>query len=321
MKHLALAAAILAAPLPACAGSLGPYTDFVVFGDSLSDPGNTLSQLPGPNPVLAAIYPQGQFTDGTTWAAQLGADLASGANFAFGGATAVTQGTISVNLPGGPYSVDLPDFAEQRALYEATAPVLGANPLAAVWFGGNDLRDAFRADDPATAAAVAIGAAVTEIVTGVQALIGGGLGTVAVFGLPDLGRIPEALALGNDASAAATAATMAFNATLQTALAGLGGGDVRYVDIFGLFDLVQTDSAAYGFTNLTTPCLVALQAGAAPDCTGFLFHDSIHPTQAAHALIADRFLAAIAPVPLPAGGVLLLGGLGGLVLLRRRGRP
>ncbi|MCO8144308.1 SGNH/GDSL hydrolase family protein [Rhodovulum tesquicola] len=321
MKHLALAAAILAAPLPACAGSLGPYTDFFVFGDSLSDPGNTLSQLPGANPALAAIYPQGQFTDGATWAAQLGADLASGANFAFGGATAVTQGEIEINLPGGPYTVDLPDFAEQRTLYEATAPVLGANPLAAVWFGGNDLRDAFRADDPATAAAAAIGAAVTGIVTGVQALIAGGLGTVAVFGLPDLGKIPEALALGGEASAAATAATMAFNATLQTALTGISDGDVRYVDIFGLFALVQDDSAAYGFTNLTTPCLVALQAGAAPDCTGFLFHDSIHPTQAAHALIADRFLAAIAPVPLPAGGVLLLGGLGGLVLLRRRGRP
>jgi len=86
MKHLALAAAILAAPLPARAGSLGPCTDFFVFGDSLSDPGNTLSQLLEPDPGLAAIYPQGQFTDGATWATQLGAGLASGANFAFGGA-------------------------------------------------------------------------------------------------------------------------------------------------------------------------------------------------------------------------------------------
>ncbi|GAA0293006.1 SGNH/GDSL hydrolase family protein [Rhodovulum strictum] len=316
MKQIAFAAMLALAPIGASAGSLGLYTDFFVFGDSLSDPGNTLSLLSAP--ILGTIYPQGQFTDGATWASQLGADLGSGANFAFGGAAAVTQGTVSVNLPGGPYNVDLPDFTDQRAAFAPLAPTLGANPLAAVWFGGNDLRDAFRAADPVIATPAAIAAAVTAIATGVQDLIGAGIGTVAVFGLPDLGKIPEALASGAAASAAATAATMAFNATLQSALAGLGGGDVRYVDIFGLFELVRSDAAAYGFTNITTPCLDDLLVGNVADCGDFLFHDTIHPTARAHALIAERFLASVAPVPLPAGGVLLLAGLGGLALVRRR---
>ncbi|TCO69023.1 SGNH/GDSL hydrolase family protein [Rhodovulum euryhalinum] len=318
MKHLAFAAALALAPLGAGAGSLGPYSDFFVFGDSLSDPGNVLGSLAAPGSPLASRYPEGQFTDGDTWATQLGADLVSGTNFAFGGATAVQQGEFAIDLPGGPYTVDVPDFIDQRALFAPLAPTLGANPLAAVWFGGNDLRDAFRAPDPGAATAAAIGGAVAQIVAGVQDLIGAGLRTVAVVGLPDLGRIPEVMALGSAASAAATGATTAFNATLQAGLNGVTGGQVRYVDIFGLFAAVQADGAAYGLTNTATPCLADLLAGAVGDCGGYLFYDTIHPTEQAHALIAERFVATVAPVPLPAGGALLIAGLGGFALVRRR---
>jgi phospholipase/lecithinase/hemolysin len=322
VRSTLIAAALLASAAPVSASTLGPFTGLVVFGDSLSDPGNTLSRLPDPPPILGAIYPLNQFTDGNAWASQLGADVGSGTNFAHGGTTAVTQGEVSINLPGGPYLVDLPDFAEQRALFGLASPMLGTNPLAAVWFGGNDLRDAFRAPDPATATPLAIEAAVDAITAGVQALIDADLRTVAVFGLPDLGRIPEALALGGAASAAATGATVAFNNTLQAALEGLSGGDVRYVDIFGLFDRVLADGSAFGFADTTTPCVNAILAGDVTDCRGFLFHDTIHPTQQAHALIAETFLATFAPiaaVPLPGGGLLLLGGLAGLAALRRRG--
>jgi phospholipase/lecithinase/hemolysin len=317
-RSLLVALTIAIAPMGAVAGPLDRFSDFYVFGDSLSDPGNTLSSLSDPDPLIATIYPTNQFTDGSTWAAQLGADIASGRNFAYGAATAVSQGEIDLNLPGGPYKIDIPDLTEQIALYDASTPVLGSNPLAAVWFGANDLRDAFQADDPGTATAAAIGAAVTRIATSVQELIFRGMSTVAVFGLPDLGKIPEALAAGQDASAAATGATVAFNSTLRSALAGLTSGDVRYVDTFGLFEMVQADNTAFGFSNITSPCLDALLGGAAADCSGFLFYDTIHPTDAAHALIAAQFTAAIAPVPLPAGWVLVLSFGAILGLLRRR---
>ncbi|TCP42853.1 SGNH/GDSL hydrolase family protein [Rhodovulum marinum] len=318
MKHLALAVALLAAPLPAAAVSLGTYSDVFVFGDSLSDPGNLFDAVYGaPLSPVAPLYGNAQFSDADAWASQLGIDFASGANFAFGGATAVQSGPFDIALPNGPYPVDVPDFADQRALYRAAAPTLGSNPLAAVWFGGNDLRDAFIAPDPGSAVPIAIGQAVTAIATGVQELVNEGLTTVAVFGLPNLGRVPQITTRGAAAIAAATGATVAFNDTLRTALAGVTGGDLAFVDIFGLFETVAAAPGAYGFTDIEDACLGALLAGTASDCQGFLFYDDLHPTAAGHALIADRFLESIAPVPLPAGGGLLLAGLGMLAIVRR----
>lgn len=319
MKPLAVAAALALVPASASTAPLGPFSGFFVFGDSLSDPGNVFDMVLGaPVSPLPGLYAKAQFADGDAWAAQLGADFASGANFAFGGATAVMRGEFEADLPGGTVKVDVPDFADQRALFNTASPTLGANPLAAVWFGGNDLRDAFDAPTPGTAVPAAIASAAAAIAAGVQELIDEGLGTVAVFGLPNLGRIPEIVGRGSDAMAAAAGASVAFNDTLRTALTGVSGGDVAYVDIFGLFEAVAADPGAYDLTDVTGACIPALLADPTTSCETYLFYDEIHPTSAGHALITDLLLDTVAPVPLPAGGALLLAGLGGLAVFRRR---
>lgn len=101
----------------AAASHAAPYTQFVVFGDSLSDPGNAQATTGGlfpPSPPYA-----GPFSNGPTAAqylaqslgvpVQLGWPTASGAsnNFAFGGAR---NGAGNYNFEIG--SVPLPAIAE-----------------------------------------------------------------------------------------------------------------------------------------------------------------------------------------------------------------
>jgi phospholipase/lecithinase/hemolysin len=310
---------------PVAASPLDRFSDIFVFGDSLSDPGNLFNALFGA-PVSPAfpVYPDAQFTDGDAWASQIGADFASGRNFAYGSARAAPTPAQTFEVPNtltpDPSDVvsvdyDVPDFGDQIGLYQASNPTLGSNPLAAVWFGGNDLRDAIGAADPTQVVASALG----SIATGLTSLVGEGFTNFAVFGLPDLGQIAEIRALGDAAMALATGATQTFNASLQALLAGLPAVvEVTYVDTFDLFNEILGDPATFGFTNTTDACLDSLLIGTVTDCANFVFYDDIHPTAQAHALIADRFTATVAPIPLPAGWVLMLSIAGAFGLARRR---
>jgi phospholipase/lecithinase/hemolysin len=286
-NYMAAALAILLAG-PVQAAPL-PWTDLVVFGDSLSDGGNF-----GPGIV---------FTDGDPWTTQVGAAPArvGGLNFAFGGARAITNGDAS------------PDFAAQRSLFGMAAPTLGADPLGVVWLGGNDLLNLAPTIDPLAA----ITGVALQIEAGIQELIDTTpLDRFLLVGLPDLGEIPRTI--GTAAAGAASLASTVFNGALQQVAARDANrtADVTYVDIEGLFDEITSDPMSFGFTNVTGNC----GQGTPAECAGFLFWDDIHPTEAAHALVADTILAAAqpAPIPLPGGVWLMLGGLGGLVLLRGR---
>jgi hypothetical protein len=122
-----LAAVAVTFAQPTSDDTVGPFTDLAVFSDSLSDPGNIFMATGGAQPP-EAFYPNGQFTNGDTWATQLGVSLAFGTTFASGDATAVENGDR------------VPDFDVQRALYRAANLDLGDTPLAVAAFDGNDLR-------------------------------------------------------------------------------------------------------------------------------------------------------------------------------------
>jgi outer membrane lipase/esterase len=92
-------------------------------------------------------------------------------------------------------------------------------------------------------------------------------------------------------------------------------------DYLALSDLIRANPASFGFTQpLDVPCLAV--PGASPACPGFLFFDAIHPTTAAHAIIAGAVGTAIgnmAGVPEPATVTLFGLGLALLICCRRRG--
>ena len=307
----------LALATPAYADTLGPYTDLLVFGDSLSDPGNVYAATG--NSFPPAPYFEGQFSNGDTWASLLGADIGSGTNFAYGGATA-----LQTTQDG----LDIPDFIDQRALYEASGVELGDNPLTAVWFGGNDLRVLLSPEGAGIDPSTLIGDVVTEIVTGIIDLSSTQLDDFLVFGLPDFGVIPG---VNQDAelSAVASGLSTAFNTALSQTLTFVFGGsptNVSFFDTQGFFADLLLEADTLGITNTTDACLVAdndetpeineaFFCGLVTDPSTYAFFDGLHPTAPIHAALAAELRSTPSPVPLPGsvafalGGLVLLGGV------------
>ena len=111
-------------------------------------------------------------------------------------------------------------------------------------------------------------------------------------------------------SALGTNLAMSMNAALAARLAGEAG--VTTFDIFGLGTQFAANPALFGFSNVTDAC----GAVAGADCSQYAYWDGIHPTAAAHRVIADAFLAVA--VPEPETWVLLAGGLAALGAISRR---
>ena len=260
-----------------------PWSDLIVFGDSLSDQGNT-----GPGAVASNVQ---------TWASQLGTTpwREGGTNYAVIGATAAED-------------IATFDLDDQIGLFRDTPATFGPDPLVVLYFGGNDLLNG--------GDAASVAAALSAIGTGLSTLATEfGFTRFALPGLPDLAQIPRYV--GAPEAPLVSAASQALNAGLaqlaqNSSAAGL---DVTYVDIAQIFSEIIADPADFGFSNVTKDC----QRGQI-SCEGFLFWDDIHPTEATHTLIAETVVSTVtpAPVPLPAGLWFMLGGIGILLLQRRR---
>lgn len=308
----ALAAALLACG--AVGASAMSYTGVTFFGDSLSDTGNIFLATGGAQPV--APYYSGRFSDGPVWTDYLAAglgfsatpSLAGGNNYAFGGARTGTGLTPPGLLAqtGGLWAPTVAGAADPDRLYV----LLG---------GGNDMRDAryaYQTNSVAdqagreTAAQTAAG----YLQASLQVLAANGAKHVLIGNLPDLGRTPEAAALG--LVAASTDAAARFNAQMP-ALMSFGQGlglDMRFVDLVAVATAVFDDAtlnggAVYGITNISTPC-GSFTGSIGIACSVSAYSDALHPTTRVHALFGDAALAAAtAPIPEPQTYALLLLGL------------
>jgi phospholipase/lecithinase/hemolysin len=100
----------------------------------------------------------------------------------------------------------------------------------------------------------------------------------------------------------------------------LPGSRLFGFDYIALSDRIEANPAAFGFTqSLDVPCLAV--PGASPACPGFLFFDAIHPTTAAHALIAGAVSSVVGhavAVPEPATLALFGFGLTALICCHQR---
>jgi outer membrane lipase/esterase len=315
---------MVVASLPAQASL---YSSLVVFGDSLSDSGNNAAAgLFDPNQVITGntyvptnTYAPMTYSNGPVWASdaasQLGVplqpSLAGGTNFAFGGATTGTPGPG----PGGfPFSL----LVQAGQYLTATHNVASPNALYVVEGGGNDARAALAAIagcpaclGPTVASTAASFAA--NVGTIVDELKLAGAQHIIVWDTPNLGLAPAVAAAG--ASALGTFLAASMNAALALRLAGEG---VSTFDIFGLGSSFTQNPGAFGFTNVTDAC----GAVAGANCNTYEFWDGIHPTAAAHMVIANAFVA-VASVPEPSTWVTLIIGFAGIGFMayRRRSKP
>jgi phospholipase/lecithinase/hemolysin len=289
-----VAAALLAMTTFASAGA---YTAVIAYGDSLSDNGN-LYALDGGLSPLSPPYYKGRFSNGPVTVEQLAGSLGAPLmDFAYGGATTGTGPTV------GPIGIGMLNQVPYSFTFGSVTSAL-PSALVVVWGGPNDFADF------GLTTAVA-DAAVANLVTEVDTLKGAGAKHILVPGMPDLGLTPAYASLGPVVASEVSFLSAYFNTELKKDLPS----GVIYYDTFGFMHAVVADPSAYGFTNVTTPCLV----GSTPctDPKDYLFWDSIHPTTTADTFLAAQFEKAVTPEP---STFLMMGtGIVGLVgVLRRR---
>jgi phospholipase/lecithinase/hemolysin len=301
------------------AARAGPFTQFVVFGDSLSDNGNAFIGTNGSTPA-PPLYTVGRFTDGPdtipagtaggVWHEDLSGllgepvstpFLAGGTNFAVGGAKV---------LPGDPV---IPSLAQQVALaLSATGGHADPNALYIVWGGANDLYGAVETSGE-TAAGVAATetAAINSLAGDIATLASAGARNFLWLNLPQLATTPRGMADPLNAALSQASTQFRTDVASQTALLEQSlGVRIADVDAYTLYQTIVANSGAFGYTNVTT---TAQGLNVNPD--QYLFWDfPSHPTTTGHRLIALSAESAIADVFIPepatwafaAGGLFLL---------------
>ncbi|MBV8037024.1 SGNH/GDSL hydrolase family protein [Roseateles sp.] len=309
----ALVKVALALCLPA-AHAVPSFSTIYVFGDSLSDTGNTQAVL-GTNAIIAntAGYgANGRFSNGPVWHESLATGLglapatrsrSNGNNYAHGGARIDNASGQSAGV------------LNQYASYTSGKGAGGAdaNALYIVWGGGNDARDLVGKANPLSAIQSAIGS-LSGVLTG---LLNSGATTLLVPNLPDLGRIPE-FRTGANASSASQVSKL-WNDTLLTMLDEINShttASIYFLDVFSIFNDVLDHPASYGFSNTTGQCrslgFLNLTEISCANADSWVFWDQIHPTKAAHAMLGAAALdllsngSPLAHVPEPASVMLVL---------------
>ena len=315
-----LVALLLAACLPCAAFGQARFDSLVVFGTSLSDPGNAFALRGGTNtppdydvdPLLVPSSPYARgghhFSDGATWIEQYARSVglasnarpafassgAKAANYAIGGARALSTGS----------GADLP---EQVAAFLAQGKP-SATALYVVEMGANDLRDAmaaYLASDGGTNGQLAAGAVIQDALRSMGAnmleLYSAGARKFLVWNAPNLGLTPAIRKLDAASPGAAFLAdqlTQSFNAGLEglvlADLAHLPGIELYRLDIYGMLRAVVSEPAAFGLSNVKSACITPQSAPYhCQEFKEYLFWDGIHPTAAAQGIIAQAASAAL----------------------------
>jgi outer membrane lipase/esterase len=276
-----------------------------VFGDSLSDPGNAfvitgdIARAPY-EPVPAAPYDIGghHFTDGKTWAEVFAQRIGRSnggkpafrsprvfGNYAVGGARA---------RPAG----DAPSATDQVSLFLQDHGNAPGDALYVLQFGGNDVRDALQ-NGPVAGPPLVL-EAVATLIANIVRLHDAGAREFLVVNSPDLGKTPIAGMLG--ATVAGTAVSGFYNLVLESGFAPLGipglaqletslpGVTIHRLDLFALINDLVAMPGSFGIDEVDMPCLSfgVPQPAKCRSPSTHLFWDAIHPTRAAHAIVADE---------------------------------
>lgn len=267
------------------------FDDMIVFGDSLSDPGNLPGLLGGLN-FPGPPYFENQFSNGPVYTYLvddlLGFEASRDLNFAIGGARSgpgVTQAGFGIDhvnafLNGNGSGAQIDRFL-------ATGHTVSPFDLFVLNIGGNDYLGFNPAvDDPNLVVANAVGNIESQIGT----LLGAGAQHIVVPFVADTGVTPSVLAQGPAASAAGSAISDAHNLALSQSLSGIAQNNdalIYAIDTTSLIRDIVNNPAKYGLTNVTDACFSGGVVCDDPD--SFLFFDGVHPTAIGNRITAAAF--------------------------------
>jgi phospholipase/lecithinase/hemolysin len=304
--------------------------DLYVFGDSLSDAGNVWDAskaTPGldPDPIVPPYY-EGRMSNGMNWADYVADDLGlgplsasriGGTNYAWAGATTDSGTTERTSLLHAPQTQTVDNVGKQIGSFTTDHGGFASDDLVLYWSGSNDFL--YYAIDNLPLPPVPVPDAVAQLTALTQANLIKleELGATRIVLPNQINSAHGPAWSGSELQPYLTALTIGFNAQLPGLIAALESSpgfdaDIIAVDMYTLAEEVIADPAAYGFTNVTDPAYYL--PGANPD--EYLFWDLIHPTTAAHRLMADAVMEQL--VPEPAAILLLTTGLLAFWPLRRR---
>jgi len=261
-----------------------PYTKIVVFGDSLSDTHRYFEATGEPT----APYHAGRYCNGPLWieqfASRLGMQILPENNYAFAGAT---TGRDNENDNDFTEPQDFPGLLDQIDEFIAATGTEGADPeaLYVIWAGALDF--VVMAENGGTPEAT-ISNGVLNLSTAVATLSQLGARHIMVLNMPDIGLTPLATAMGN--AAGLSYLVSIYNQNLQYGLSqlALAGMPTIQVPSDQVLQAMALNPATYGFTDVTTPYLLA-----EGDPDEYLFLDFLHPTTAAHKVLAERAINAL----------------------------
>ncbi len=288
----------------------GDVRDVVVFGDSLSDPGNHFiafgeSARRPFEPVPSAPYTIGghHFSNGNTWIEQLvaGSSAAPTAGPALGHSPRASNYAVG-RARARANAADFPlyDLSAQVGLFlaehDGSAP---SDDLYVLWIGSNDVRDALAtiaagggSVESQLAGQQILGSAVQAIVDNIVALYASGGRVFLIVNVPNPANTPVVRALPPVVQAIAAQLGSGFNAAMAQVLGALPqilpGAHFVSLDADAVLTEIVADPAAAGLEDVSTPCLAF---GVTPnaicsDPSSFLFWDGTHPTSAGHRLLA-----------------------------------
>ena len=258
------------------------FTDLFVFGDSLSDVGNIDAATFGLQP--GGDYFEGRFSNGPVYSELLAEKMgfgplepssSGGNNFAFGGGR--TSGTSF--FEGGFFIQDLDeqidDFLGDRQVDPDALHVLlaGANDFAL----GNEANPIIP---------------VNRIENEIGRLVDAGVKNILSINLPLLGQTPMFATDSEVMNSRSREFNTALGAAIDSILRQNSEVSIFRVDLGELLGQVIAVPSAYGFSNVTDPSI------GKNNVPGFLFWDDVHPTTAAHALLAEVAFDLFEPWPI-----------------------
>jgi len=292
--------------MPAGASTLN-FDRMIVFGDRLSDTRNfyNLSGILTGEPFPSQpFYSDGRFSNGKVWVEGLAKDLGLKnnrvTNYAIGGAT---SGSENLGLPGFPAGL-----RQQIDLYRLSTIGRSADPddLFIMWIGSNDL---FGGMEELQSGSITPETLIQNTLNNVSNSL-----TILANKKANNVLVPNLASLGGTPLGQATAPemlnflTQSYNAALAGKLEELSQRFPKTnfisLDINGLFSEVGAAPERFGLTNLTQACTNTnlYVPNFSPDMLDpsklticdrpdeYLFWDSVHPTTAAHRIVADSAL-------------------------------